>query len=154
MAAERKKNREELLQAREKELDKIVAATSRKARPVKGEDNIGVRVGKLINKFNVEKHFNIEIEENSFSYQRNQSKIDAEAVLDGLYIIRTSLDEETLSATDTVKADKNLSQVEQAFRSYKTVDLKVRPISHYTAERVKAHIFLCMLSYYVEWHMR
>ena len=98
----------------------------------------------------------IEIQENSFSYQRNQSKIDAKAVLDGLYIkIRTSLDEETLSATDTVKADKNLSQVEQAFRSYKTVDLKVRPISHYTAERVKAHIFLCMLSdYYVEWHMR
>ena len=75
--------------------------------------------------------------------------------MDRLYIIiRTSLDEETLSATNTVKADKNLSQVEQAFRSYKTVDLKVRPISHYTAERVKAHIFLCMLSYYVEWHMR
>ena len=155
MAAERKKNREELLQAREKELDKIFAATSRKARPVKGEDNIGVRVGKLINKFNVEKHFNIEIEENSFSYQTNQSKIDAEAVLDGLYIIiSTSLDEETLSATDTVKADKNLSQVEEAFCSYKTVDLKVGPIFHYTAERVKAHIFLCMLSYYVEWHMR
>ena len=108
MAAERKKNREKLLQARENELDKIVAATSRKARPLKGEDNIGVRVGKLINKFHVEKHFKIEIEENSFSYQRNQSKIDAEAVLDGLYIIRTSLDEVTLSATDTLKADKNL----------------------------------------------
>ena len=74
--------------------------------------------------------------------------------LDGLYIIRTSLDEETLSATDTVKAYKSLSQVEQAFRSYKTVDLKVRPIYHHTAERVKAHIFLCMLAYYVEWHMR
>ena len=156
MAAERKNNREELLQATEKELDKIVAATSRKARPLKGEDNIGVRVGKVINKFNVEKHFIIEIEENSFSYQRNQSKINAEAVLDGLYIkINTSLDEETLSATDTVKADKNLSQVEQAFRSYKTVDLKVRPIYHYTPQRVKAHIFLCLLSYYyVEWHMR
>ena len=108
----------ELLQATEKELDKIVAATSREARPLKGEDNIGIRVGKFI-----------DIEENSFSSQRNQSKIDAETVLDGLYIIiSTSLDEETLSATDTVKADKNLSQVEQAFRSYKTVDLKVRPI--------------------------
>ena len=74
--------------------------------------------------------------------------------MDGLYIIPTSLDEETLSATDRVKAYKNLSQVEQAFRSYKTVDLKVRPIYHYTAERVKAHIYLCMLSFYVEWHMR
>ena len=109
MAAERKNNREELLQATENELDKIVAATSKKYPPLKGEDNIGVRIGKVINKFNVEKHFNIEIEENSFSYQRNQSKIDAEAVLDGLYIIiSTSLYEETLSATDTVKADKNL----------------------------------------------
>ena len=104
MAAERKKNREELLQATEKELDKIVAATLRKAPPLKGEDNIGVRVGKVINKFNVEKHFIIEIQENSCSYQTNKSKIDAEAVLDGFYIIRTSLDEETLSATDTVKA--------------------------------------------------
>ncbi|NRB08294.1 MAG: IS1634 family transposase, partial [Richelia sp.] len=129
-----------------KELDKIVAATSRKARPLKGEDNIGVRVGKVIKKFNVEKHFNIEIEENSFSSQRNQSKIDAEAVLDGFYIIiSTSLDEETLSATDTVKAEKNLSQVEQAYRRYKTVDLKVRSIYHYTAERVKAHIDVCYL---------
>ena len=155
MAAERKKNREELLQATEKELDKIVAATSIKARPPKGEDNIGVRVGKVLFYLNVEMFLNIEIEENSFSYQINQSKVDEKAVLDGLYIIiRTSLDEETLSATNTVKADKNLSQVEQAFRSYKTVDLKVRPIYHYTAERVKAHIFLCMLSYYVEWHMR
>ena len=154
LAEERKRNREELLQATEKELDKIVAATNRKNRPLKGEDNIGVRVGKVINKFNVEKHFQIEIKENSFSYQRNQLKIDAEATLDGLYVIRTSLDEETLSATDTVKAYKNLSQVEQAFRSYKTVDLKVRPIYHHTADRVKAHIFLCMLAYYVEWHMR
>ncbi|CDN16262.1 Mobile element protein [Richelia intracellularis] len=109
MAAERKNNREELLQATEKELDKIVAATSKKYPPLKGEDNIGVRVGKLINKFYVEKHFIIEIEENSFSYQRNQSKIDAEAVLDGLYILISKfLDEETLSTTDTVKADTNL----------------------------------------------
>ncbi|CDN14017.1 Mobile element protein [Richelia intracellularis] len=112
IGSRKKKNREELLQATQKDLDKIVAATSRKARPLKGEDNIGVRVGKVITKFNVEKHFNIEIEENSFSYQRNQSKIDAEALLDAFYIIiSTSLDEETLSATDTVKADKNLSQV-------------------------------------------
>ena len=146
MAAERKNNREELLQATEKELDKIVAATSKKYPPLKGEDNIGVRVGKVLFYLNVEKHFNIEIEENSFSYQINQSKIDAEAVLDGLYIIiRTYLDEETLSATDTVKAEKNISQVEQAFRSYKTVDLKIRPIYHYTAERVKAHIYVCCL---------
>ena len=146
MAAKRKKNREELLQATEKELDKIVAASSRKAPPQKGEDNIGVRVGKVINKFNVEKHFIIEIQENTFSYQINQSKFDAKPVLDGLYIIiSTSLDEETLSATDTVKAEKNLSEVEQAFRSYKTVDLKVIPIYHYTAEAVKAHIYVCCL---------
>ena len=154
LAAERKKNREELLQATERELNKIVVATSRKTRPLTGEDNIGIRVGKVINKFNVEKHFIIEIKEDSFSYQRNHSKINAEATLDGLYVIRTSLEEETLSATDTVKAYKNLSQVEQAFRSYKTVDLKVRPLYLHTAERVKAHIFLCMLAYYVEWHMR
>ena len=154
LAAERKRNREELLQATEKELDKIVAATNRVNRPLRGEDNIGIRVGKVINKFHVEKHFQIDIQSHNFSYQRIRAKIDAEATLDGLYVIRTSLDEETLSEEDTVKAYKNLSQVEQAFRSYKTVDLKVRPIYHHTASRVKAHIFLCMLAYYVEWHMR
>lgn len=95
-----------------------------------------------------------DIQAESFSYSRNKQSIETEAALDGLYVIRTSVKQEVLSAQETVKAYKSLSQVEQAFRSFQTVDLKVRPIYHHTTERVKAHVFLCMLAYYVEWHMR
>ena len=119
-----------------------------------GADKIGVRVGKVLNRFKVAKHFTLDITDEQFSYQRNQARIESEAALDGVYIIRTSVPAEALSAEDTVRAYKDLSKVEQAFRSYKTVDLKVRPIYHRLAERVKAHVFLCMLAYYVEWHMR
>ena len=154
LAADRGRTREELLQATEKELDKIAAATTRQKRPLTGAAEIGLKVGKVLNRYHVGKHFKVEITDNSFDYERNTQTIEREAALDGLYVIRTSVSEEVLSAPLTVKAYKGLSRVEQAFRSLKSVDLKVRPIYHRTVERVKAHIFLCMLAYYVEWHMR
>ena len=154
LAEDRARTREELLVATEKNLDKIVAATQRKKNPLRGKDNIGLRVGKIINRFKVGKHFILDIAEESFSYKRNEDGIKEEASLDGLYVIRTSVKEEQLSADATVLAYKNLSMVERAFRSLKTVDLKVRPIFHRLPDRVRAHIFICMLAYYVEWHMR
>jgi transposase len=146
--------REELLQATEKELDVIVAATQREKRALKGADKIGLRVGKLINRYKVGKFFNLVISETSFSYSRKKDILQREVALDGLYVIRTSVAAEILDANSTVRTYKSLSQVEQAFRSYKTMDLKVRPIYHHLENRVRAHVFLCMLAYYVEWHMR
>ncbi len=154
LAEERSRKREALLCSTEKELEKIAQATQREKRRLKGKDKIGVRVGKVINRFKMAKHFNLEITEESFSYQRNEEKINKEAALDGLYVIRTSVSSECLDAESTVRAYKDLSKVERAFRSLKTVDLKVRPIHHRLEDRVRAHVFLCMLAYYVEWHMR
>jgi transposase len=154
LAAERTRKREELLQATEQELDKVVAATNREKRPLKGAANIGLRVGKVLSRFKMAKHFHLEITDNSFRYQRSEQSIAQEAALDGLYVIRTSVSSELFDAPDTVRAYKSLSRVERAFRSYKTVDLKVRPICHRKDGRVRAHIFLCMLAYYVEWHLR
>lgn len=154
LAQRRAYKREELLQATEQELNKIVAATQRPVNPLQGKDAIGVRVGKVINRFKMAKHFSYEITDDSFNYQRNLDSITTEARLDGIYVIRTSVGAEKLTAPQTVSAYKSLSQVEQAFRCYKSVDLQVRPIFHHLADRVKAHIFLCMLAYYVEWHMR
>lgn len=154
LAAERARKREELLQATEQELDKIVAATNREKRPLKGAALIGLRVGKVLNRFKVAKHFRLEITDNSFRYERHSENIAAEAALDGLYVIRTSVSDELFDSQETVRAYKSLSTVERAFRSYKTIDLKVRPIGHRLAHRVRAHIFLCMLAYYVEWHLR
>ena len=154
LAEERSRKREALLCSTEKELEKIAQATQREKRRLKGKDKIGVRVGKVINRFKMAKHFNLEITEESFSYQRNEEKINKEAALDGLYVIRTSVSCERLDAESTVRAYKDLSKVERAFRSLKTVDLKVRPIHHRLEDRVRAHVFLCMLAYYVEWHMR
>ncbi len=145
--------REELLQATEKEFDAIVAATKREKRVIIGADKIRTRVEKVINRYKVGKFFNIEINETSFSYSRKIDALQIEAALDGLYVIRTSV-REILSAPSTVRTYKSLSQVEQAFRSYKTMDLKVRPIDHHLENRVRAHVFLCMLAYYIEWHMR
>lgn len=119
-----------------------------------GQDSIGVRVGKVVNKYKVAKHFVLNIRDDGFDYTINEQKVASEAALDGIYIIRTSLPTERISAEDTVRSYKSLSQVERAFRSIKTVDLKVRPIRHRLEKRVKAHIALCMLAYYVEWHMR
>lgn len=154
LAQEKSLTRAALLQATEQELNKIVIATSRDKRPLKGADQIGLRVGRVLNSKGVGKDFNIAITEESFSFSRNEVAIAKDSALDGVYIIRTSVKPETLDAAQTVRAYKSLSTVEQAFRSYKTVDLKVRPIYHRLEQRVKAHVFLCMLAYYVEWHMR
>jgi hypothetical protein len=154
LAAERVRKRQELLAATEKELDKIQTATQRQRNPLRGKDKIGIKIGKVIGRYKMSKHFRLVIEDASFRYERIQSQIDAEAALDGIYVIRTSVPAATVSAEQTVGHYKTLAVVERAFRSMKSVDLKVRPIHHRLADRVRAHIFLCMLAYYVEWHMR
>jgi transposase len=154
LAEERARKREELLQATEMELDKIVAATQREKRPLRGRDRIGLRVGKVLGRFKVAKHFRLTITDTEFTYERDTERIEQEAKIDGIYIIRTSVNEATLDAGKVVGSYKRLSTVERAFRSMKTVDLKVRPIYHHLTKRVRAHVFLCMLAYYVEWHMR
>jgi transposase len=154
IAQSKSQKREKLLLATEEELNKIVTATQREKRALKGADVIGLRVGKVINKYQVGKFFDLQITENSFSYSRKMSTLQQEITLDGLYVIRTSVARETLDTPATVRTYKSLSHVEQAFRSYKSVDLKVRPIYHYSENRVRAHVFLCMLAYYVEWHLK
>jgi len=154
LAQERARRREELLAATERELNKVVAATTRATRRLAGKARIGLHVGKVVNRYKVAKHFKLNISEDGFSYQRAGRNIAAEAALDGIYVIRTSLLTERLKAEDTVRAYKDLSKVESAFRSLKTVDLKTRPFRHRLEDRVRAHVFLCMLAYYVEWHMR
>ena len=118
-----------------------------------GKATIGVRVGKVLNKYKVGKHFKLDIRDDAFSFEIDKKKVEAEAALDGIYVIRTSLSAQQMNTEDTVRSYKLLTQVERAFRSFKTMDLKVRPISHRLENRVRAHIFLCMLAYYVEWHM-
>ena len=119
-----------------------------------GKDKIGIRIGRVVDKYKVAKHFVIDIRDDGFEFCVDQRKVASEAALDGIYVIRTSVDKAQLSPTNAVRHYKSLSQVERAFRSMKTVDLKVRPIYHYMEQRVRAHIFLCMLAYYVEWYMR
>jgi len=119
-----------------------------------GRDKIGVRVGKVINKYKVAKHFILDIRDEGFAFRIDAQKVAEEAALDGIYVIRTSVDSARMSDAEAVRSYKRLSQVERAFRAIKTVDLKVRPIHHHLEDRVRAHIFLCMLAYYVEWHMR
>jgi hypothetical protein len=154
LAEERARKRPELLAATEKQLEKIAAATQRARRPLRGKHNIGVRAGKTLNRYKMGKHFQLRIEDDSFHYERKTANIEREQSLDGIYVIRTSVKPEALSAPQVVASYKSLSGVERAFRSLKTVDLHVRPIHHRLADRVRAHIFLCMLAYYVEWHMR
>ena len=154
LAEERARKRKELLAATEEELDRIVAATGRSKNRLRGQDQIGLRAGKVLNRFKLGKHFRLEISTDSFRYQRDDEAIAAEAALDGIYIVRTSLPADTLKAEQTVRAYKGLAVAERAFRSLKTVDLKVRPIHPRLAERVRAHVLLCTLAYYVEWHMR
>ncbi|MGH8512208.1 MAG: IS1634 family transposase [Gammaproteobacteria bacterium] len=154
LAEDRTRQREALLQATERELAKIAAATQRSQRALKGQARIGLRVGKVIGRFKMAKHFKLTLTEDRFAYERDTQGIHEEAALDGLYVIRTSVPKETLETQQTVRAYKDLAHVERAFCSYKSVDLKVRPIYHHLADRVRAHVFLCMLAYYVEWHMR
>jgi transposase len=152
LAKLRAHKRESLLQATEALLAPIKARVD--AGKLTGQDKIGVQVGKIINRHKVGKHFELSIGETALAWARRQQAIDAEAALDGLYVIRTSLDAQRMDAPSCVRSYKALSNVERAFRSLKTVDLKVRPIHHRLAERVRAHILLCMLAFYVEWHMR
>ena len=154
LAAERARKRLELLAATAGELDKVVAATRRENKPLQGNDKIAVRADRALRRYKVGKHFDTESTDDGFSYTRNERRIAVEAALDGLYIIRTSVLAEELAAEQAVRSYKGLSRVERAFPSYKTVDLKVRPVHHRLEGRVRAHVFLCMLAYYVEWHMR
>jgi transposase len=153
LAAERGRKREQLLAATEKELAKIAASVARERNPLRGADKIGLKAGAVLNKRKMAKHFELAICDSSFSYSRSQASIQKEAGLDGFYVLRTSVPAETLDAPSIVLAYKSLSQVERAFRSIKTVDLEVRPIHHRLGCRVRAHVFLCMLAYYVTWHM-
>jgi transposase len=154
LAAERARKRIELLAATERELDKIVVAVGRRKNPLRGKAEIGVRVGRVLGRYKMAKHFRVEIGDASVRYQRKQEKIDAETALDGFYVIRASVPRSVMDSEQLVAAYKGLSVVERAFRSCKTVDLKIRPIHHHLADRVRAHVLLCMLAYYVEWHMR
>jgi transposase len=154
LAEERARKRPDLLAATEKQLEKIAAATQRKKRPLRGKQNIGLRAGKIVNRYKMGKHFQLRIEEDSFHYERKTANIEREQNLDGIYVIRTSVKKQALSSQEVVASYKSLSGVERAFRSLKTVDLQVRPIHHRLPDRVRAHILLCVLAYYVEWHMR
>lgn len=154
LAAERARKRNELLEATEEDLRSIQTAVGRPRRPLRGEQAIALRVGRVIDHYKMAKHIELAIADDAFSWRRRDDAIAAEKALDGLYVIRTSLSATCLPAPDAVAAYKSLSVVERAFRSLKTVDLNVRPVFHYNSERVRAHVFLCMLAYYVEWNMR
>jgi len=154
LAAERARKREDLLQATERDLARIAAAVRRKRQPLTGKAEIGMAVGAVIGKHNMAKHFALEIADTTFAFARKTAEIAAEAALDGLYAVRTSLPATALDDSATVRSYKSLALVEHAIRSMKTVDLHVRPVYHWLPDRVRAHVFLCMLGYYLEWHMR
>ena len=154
LAAERTRKREDLLMATERDLARIQAAVARKRDPLRGATEIALAVGAVIDKHKMRKHFDLDIADASFSFTRKADAIAAEAATDGLYVIRTSLAQAALGDEDTVRSYKSLALVERAFRCIKTVDLQVRPVHHWLAERVRSHVFLCMLAYYLEWHMR
>jgi hypothetical protein len=154
LAAERTRKRQDLLAATERDLTRIQAATARKRNPLRGAAAIALAVGAVIEKHKMRKHFEMDITDTTFSFARKADAITAEAANDGIYIVRTSLAPEVLDDAATVRSYKSLSQVERAFRCLKTVDLHVRPVHHWLADRVRAHVFLCMLAYYLEWHMR
>ena len=155
LAEQRARKREDLLKATEKLLEPIVAATQREKRRLREAHKIGERVGKVIGKYKMAKHFTWSIDDQGrLVHERNAAAIAREAALDGLYVVRTSLPETEMGAEDTVRSYKRLSRVERAFRSLKSVDLKVRPVFHRTESRVRSHVLLCLLAYYVEWHMR
>ncbi len=154
LAAERARKREELLGSSEGDLAKIRAATMRARNPLRGQDKIALRVGAVLGRRKVAKHFRLTLTEDSFDFARDAAAIAREAALDGFYVLRTSVPAATLDAGATVLAYKSLARVERAFRSLKSIDLEVRPVHHRLAGRVRAHVFLCMLAYYVAWHMR
>jgi transposase len=154
LAAERTRKREELLAATETDLAAIKARVARKRNPLRGTAEIALAVGAVFNTHKMKKHFDLTITDDAFSYVRKTAEIAAEAATDGLYVVRTSLPEVVLDDAATVRSYKSLSRVERAFRCVKTVDLQVRPVYHWLEGRVRAHVLLCMLAYYLEWHMR
>ncbi len=156
LAQERARKRTELLDGTEKLLEKVRATVERKSQRGKpeGPDQIGVRVGKLIDRYKVGKHFELKIEAGHFSWRRRQDRIEREAALDGIYVIRTSVGTDRLAPDEVVRTYKRLAKIEQAFRSFKSVDLQVRPIWHRKEDRVRCHFFLCLLAYYLLWHLK
>jgi transposase len=154
MAEERRRKRDELLEATEKELTRISKEAARRTKTPMDDKTIAMKVGKVVNHFKMGKHFEIQIENGRLAWNRRQQAIQREAELDGIYVVRTDQTPQQLSAADTVRSYKYLTDVERAFRCLKGIDLRVRPIHHRTEDHVRAHFFLCMLAYYVEWHMR
>jgi hypothetical protein len=154
LAAQRSRKRAELLAATEGDLTRIQAAVTRRRDPLRGTAEIALAVGAVINRHKMAKHFSLDIADASFSFARKDTEIAAEAATDGIYVVRTSLPVESFDDTTTVRSYKSLALVERAFRCIKTVDLQVRPVYHWLADRVRAHVFLCMLAYHLEWHMR
>lgn len=154
LARSRAYKREELLCATEADLEKIRLAVHRAKRPLRGEDRIGIKVGRVIDNHKMAKHFELKITAAGFSFARRPETIAREAAVDGIYVVRAKITTDSFSASQLVERYKDLSRVENAFRSLKTVDLKVRPIHHRGEDRVRCHVFLCLLAYYVEWHMR
>jgi hypothetical protein len=154
LAEERARKRGELLDATERDLRQIQARVRRAKGPLRGAARIGLAVGAVMGRRKMAKHFHITISDSDLIVVRDQAAITAEAALDGIYVLRTNVAADSLSAADAVKAYKSLARVERAFRSIKTVDLELRPVFHWAAPRVRAHVLLCMLAYYLEWHMR
>lgn len=154
LAAERARKREELLTATERDLGRLEAQVKRKGSRLKTAAEIGLAVGAVVDKKKMAKHFAVEIRDRHLSFRRRTEEIENEARLDGIYVIRTNVPAADLDANQTVQAYKDLSRVERAFRSLKTIGLEIRPIRHWTPKRVRAHVFLCMLAYHVEWHLR
>jgi transposase len=154
LAEQRTRKRQELLKATEDKLELIRVATQRTRNPLRGEKEIALRVGKVLGKYKMAKHFAVTITENSLTYTRDEKRIRAEAALDGLYVVRSSVDKKQMNSEQIVETYKSLAKVERAFRCMKTVDLSLRPIYHRNEDRIRSHVFICMLAYYVEWHMR
>ena len=154
LAAERARKRNELLDATEAELRRIQQRVRRPRNPLQGAATIGQAVGAVLGRRKMAKHFQLSITDHELGFERDQAAIAAETQLDGIYVLRTSLSPEQLDAASTVLAYKSLAHVERAFRNLKSINLAVRPVFHWTAPRVRAHVFLCLLAYYLEWHMR
>src|SRR5438445_2345921 len=154
LAGERARKREDLLAATERDLVRIAAAVARKRQPLRGKAEIGLEIGAVLDKHKMAKHFALDITDTSFSFARKTDEITVQAALDGLYVVRTTLPAAALDDTAAVRSYKSLSLVERAFRCIKTVDLQIRPVYHWLADRVRAHVFVCLLAYYLEWHMR
>jgi hypothetical protein len=154
LAAERARKREDLLAATERDLTRVKAAVGRKRDPLRGTTEIALAVGEVLNVHKMRKHFDLDITDAAFGFTRKTAEIAAETATDGLYVVRTNLAADVLGDAETVRSYKSLALVERAFRCIKTLDLQVRPVHHWLADRVRGHVFLCMLAYYLEWHMR